>query len=395
LKYPDSNSGLHQREFLFDVTAVSSKKLITILSKTLSLDAIDSRPVPSRPVPSRPVPSFVIARVASCISILLGEQKLSSQDAFHPFLRGIIQLKFSVISSSIQTIVNKVPNNLLGLRLFCINCRCLIRNHVVINRDPRFLNLHVLILVNKNQFQDRNLLFSSVSCPINDASPDETARYCLFNAAASDSNNPDGTNSFSCCLERGAGVNQDIERAVLYYQKAASQLHPHGLYNFARCLEYGKGIGQDFIRAAKYYHLSAELNDADAQNSFGICLERGIEISSNLSLAAHYYQRSILQGHPDGANNLGFCLEHGRGVEQDIRLAAEYYKSAADRGHSEGGLNYRRCLRLLGRWDPPDRSSQVSVHPPSNDWLTNLFLDCLKEPEALGSASAELIASIE
>jgi hypothetical protein len=160
-------------------------------------------------------------------------------------------------------------------------------------------------------------------------------------------------------------------------------------------LEYGKGIDQDFIRAAKYYHLAAELDDADAQNSFGICLERGIGFQSNLALAAHYYQQSALQGNPDGANNCGFCLEHGRGVEQDIRLAAQYYRSAADRGHPEGDLNYCRCLRLLGRWDPPDRSSQVTVQPPSNDFLTEPFLDCLKEPEALQSASAELIDSIQ
>jgi TPR repeat protein len=98
---------------------------------------------------------------------------------------------------------------------------------------------------------------------------------------------------------------------------------------------------------------------------------------------------------PDGANNLGFCLEHGRGVEQDIQLAAQYYKSAADRGHPEGRLNYCHCLRLLGRWNPPDRSSQVTVQPPSNDFLAGLFFDCLKEPEALESASAEIIDSIQ
>jgi TPR repeat protein len=137
------------------------------------------------------------------------------------------------------------------------------------------------------------------------------------------------------------------------------------------------------------------LKDADAQNSFGICLEWRIGVQSNLALAALYYQRSALQGHPDGANNLGCCREHGRGVEQDIQLAAQFYKSAADRGHPKGCLNYRRCLYLRGRWNPPSRSSQVSVCPPSNDRLAGLFIDCVKESEALDGASAELIASIE
>jgi TPR repeat protein len=141
--------------------------------------------------------------------------------------------------------------------------------------------------------------------------------------------------------------------------------------------------------------LSAELNSASAQNSFGIFLERGIGIQSNLSLAAHYYQLAAFQGHPDGANNLGFCLEHGRGVQQNIRLAAEYYKLAADRGHPEGELNYRRCLRLLGRWEVPDRSSDVSAHPPSHDDLAHQFIDCLKEPHALHGVASEFLTSIE
>jgi hypothetical protein len=141
--------------------------------------------------------------------------------------------------------------------------------------------------------------------------------------------------------------------------------------------------------------VSGTLNDADAQNSFGICLEWGIGVQSNLALAAHYSQRATLQGHPDRANNLGFCREHGRGVEQGIRLVAEHYESAAGRGHPEGGLNYRRCPRLLGRWNPPDRSSQVSAYPPSNNRLAALFIDCLKEPKALNGASIESIAFIE
>jgi serine/threonine protein kinase len=64
---------------------------------------------------------------------------------------------------------------------------------------------------------------------------------------------------------------------------------------------------------------------------------------------------------------LGFCLEHGRGVCQNIELAAEYYKRAADCGHPEAEQNYQRCLRLLGRWNVPDRSSIVSEEKPSFD----------------------------
>jgi hypothetical protein len=90
-----------------------------------------------------------------------------------------------------------------------------------------------------------------------------------------------------------------------------------------------------------------------------------------------------------------FCLEHGRGVQQNIGLAAEYYKFAADRGHPEGKLNYQRCLRLLGRWEVPDRSSDVSAHPPSHDDLAHQFIDCPKDPDALHGVASESLTSIE
>jgi hypothetical protein len=134
--------------------------------------------------------------------------------------------------------------------------------------------------------------------------------------------------------------------------------------NFGRCLEYGQSIEQNFIRAAKYYRLSAEEKNAEAMNNFGICLECGIGVQANLYLAAEYYRQSAEAGHADGSNNLGFCLEHGRGVNQNIEMAAEYYKRASDYGHSEAAQNYQRCLRLLGRWDVPDRSSNVSEEKP-------------------------------
>jgi hypothetical protein len=155
-------------------------------------------------------------------------------------------------------------------------------------------------------------------------------------------------------------------------------------------LEYGLGIECDLMRAAKYYRKAAELGDPSAQNSFGIFLERGIGFGSNLALAARYFERSAVQGNPDGANNFGVCLEHGRGVRQDIEAAAKWYRFAANHGHPEGEMNYQRSLRLLGRWNVPDRSGQISDRHKS-DALAPLFIDCLKDlaPEN------ELVSSIQ
>jgi TPR repeat protein len=216
-----------------------------------------------------------------------------------------------------------------------------------------------------------------------------------FLKAAADSGDVDGANWFGCCLERGQGVDKDIDSAVFYYESTACLSHPDGIFNFGRCLEYGIGMPRDESRAAKYYRLSAEQDHAAAQNSFGICLERGIGVHKNVSLAALFYQRSARQVHADGANNFGFCLEHGRGVEQNIEMAAEYYKFAADHGHSEANLNFSRCLRLLGQWEPPDRSSEQVSNPPSVDRLSHMFTDLFKSREGKDDEERRFINSFD
>jgi TPR repeat protein len=188
-----------------------------------------------------------------------------------------------------------------------------------------------------------------------------------FFKKAADSNDANGLNGFGCCLERGEGVDPDIDRAISYYRSAATLFHPDALYNFGRCREYGRGIDRDLNQAVKYYRLAAEMNNPAAQNSFGICLERGTGVHKNQSLAAQFYRLAAEQGHSDGANNFGFCLEHGRGVRQNIEMAAEYYRFAVDHGHPEAKLNHARCMRLLGRWEPPDRSAETVSHSPSAD----------------------------
>jgi TPR repeat protein len=219
------------------------------------------------------------------------------------------------------------------------------------------------------------------------------AAECFKNAA--DSNDPDGVNCFGCCLERGDGVDPDIDRAVSHYRRAASLGHSDGLFNLGRCLEYGKGIGRHPLRAAKYFRLSAEKGNAAAQNSFGICLERGIGVHKDLALAAHFYQCAADQGHVDGANNFGFCLEHGRDVAQNFAMAAEYYGIAAERGHSEAKLNRARCMRLLGQWKPPDRSSESVSHPPSPDRLSEIFRPFLQNPGPLDDDGRQLLSSLQ
>jgi TPR repeat protein len=76
-------------------------------------------------------------------------------------------------------------------------------------------------------------------------------------------------------------------------------------------------------------------------------------------------------------------------------MAAEYYGIAAERGHSEAKLNRARCMRLLGQWEPPDRSSESVSHPPSPDRLSEIFRSFLQNPEPLDDDGRRLLSSLQ
>jgi serine/threonine protein kinase len=102
-----------------------------------------------------------------------------------------------------------------------------------------------------------------------------------------------------------------------------------------------------------------------------------------------------MHGDPDGADNFGFCLEHGRGVSQNIQIAADCYKFTLDHGHEGALVNYQRCLRLLGRWNPQNRSFDFRLSAPSRNDLADPLIASLDDPGQFDSENCELKASIE
>jgi hypothetical protein len=136
--------------------------------------------------------------------------------------------------------------------------------------------------------------------------------------------------------------------------------------------------------------MSAELKNSRAENGFEICLEGGIGFQWNVTLAAHYNRRAAAQGDPDGVNNLGFSLEHGRDLKQDIDAAAQSHKFETAKGPPRRRSEDPRCLRILGRWEVPDRPFSISDHSPTDTDLPDLVLACLGD----FAATDQLVSSI-
>jgi serine/threonine protein kinase len=59
-------------------------------------------------------------------------------------------------------------------------------------------------------------------------------------------------------------------------------------------------------------------------------------------------------------------------------------------------MNYQHCLRLLGNWNVPDRSSRISDHPQLDE-MAGLFIAAVDEEDSFSAdlGNADLVAAIE
>jgi hypothetical protein len=94
----------------------------------------------------------------------------------------------------------------------------------------------------------------------------------------------------------------------------------------------------------------------------------GIGVHKDQSFAAQDYHCAAKQSHPDGTTNFGLTT----GMAVSLNKPSHLPTNVTDSQHCEGKLNHRGCLRLLGRWERPDHSSDGVSHPPSLDWLADI-----------------------
>ena len=158
--------------------------------------------------------------------------------------------------------------------------------------------------------------------------------------------------------DRGEGVDEDDQQAVLWYRKAAEQGHAlaeHELsereqwqrdhkaaeqgdadaqFRLGRRYANGWGIAQDVSQAAQWYRRAAEQGQAEAQYELGLMYDSGKGVAKDHSLAVLWYRKAAEQGHAGAQNNLGGSYKSGEGVAQDARQAVLWYRKAAEQGNA-------------------------------------------------------------
>ncbi len=95
----------------------------------------------------------------------------------------------------------------------------------------------------------------------------------------------------------GKGIPQDVDGAILWYQKAAEQDHREAQYELATCYAFGLGVPQDYGKAIPWYEKAAVSGHANSQYMFAMSYQYALNDVSDVAKAKIWYERAAEQGH--------------------------------------------------------------------------------------------------
>ena len=189
-----------------------------------------------------------------------------------------------------------------------------------------------------------------------------------------------GMSNLGMCYRDGAGVQEDQEQAIAWFQKAyelhgdaagdaanqigviyhgqknyvkqvewykksAEEGYDWGMYNLAGCYRDGAGVQEDQEQAIAWFQKAYELHgDAagDAANRIGVIYYK----QGNNAKEFEWMNNGAKEGFDWCMSNLGNCYRYGRGVSINYDKAREWYQKAID-CHGDAEEDARKCLNNL------------------------------------------------
>jgi len=143
------------------------------------------------------------------------------------------------------------------------------------------------------------------------------------------------------------GVEQNYERAAMWFAKAAESGVGNAAYNLGVLHHQGIGVKPDLGKAIDWYGKAAALDHPEAQYNLGIAYVEGIGVSYDPERATNYFKSAAMQGIMEAAYNLGLIYENGLLGAPKPEEALIWYKAAADQGSPEAQAALEQLARNL------------------------------------------------
>lgn len=217
-----------------------------------------------------------------------------------------------------------------------------------------------------------------LAVPINRA---EAARWFQLAANLGD---PQGEFSLGRAYLQGEGVEKDLAKAKLLFEKAADGGVAGAAYNLgvmaiqdkdfnaaagwfsraagggntdadyalAELYRHGQGVAQNDAKAMDLMRKAADERNVDAQVEYAIALFNGEGTPKNEALAAKYFLAAAAEGNPVAQNRVARMLAAGRGVPKNMIEAMKWHVLARAAGLNDSWLDQQ-----MATLSPQERAS--------------------------------------
>jgi len=130
-----------------------------------------------------------------------------------------------------------------------------------------------------------------------------------------------------CDVDGSMGDADEMNRAQLAVafkeiQQGAEQGLPEAQYRLARSYMYGDGVDQNIDKAIQWFQKAIEQGHEKAKQSLDMLM---------FDLCKHHAE----QGNPDAQYELGLRYWDGIGIEQNREEADQWFRQAAEQGHEQ------------------------------------------------------------
>ena len=130
--------------------------------------------------------------------------------------------------------------------------------------------------------------------------------------------------------QNGKGVAQNIEQAVLWYERAALKQDKNALYHLAMILI--KQEEKDYSLIARLLEQAASLDHPHAQYNLAVMYQKGDGVEQNMNKSFFWYEKAAHSNLVIAQYNLGMIYFEGAIVEKDEAKAKELWQKAAAQG---------------------------------------------------------------
>ncbi len=196
--------------------------------------------------------------------------------------------------------------------------------------------------------------------------------------------NPYACLALAYFMQTGKELDQDLEEAVLWYERAAmggcarAHWELYNIYSEGEIVEQDTGLAIEHLmksaeigniqaqkQLAKEYYLgnnldvdhsstfkwymrAAEQGDSEAKFVVGHLYHRGVGVGQSHTDAEMWYSSVGMTGDADMFLEFGLRYEYGfEGISEDLVEAARWYKSGVDMGHEKCLVCWNSVLRTL------------------------------------------------